>query len=62
MMSTELPPETIRNLTSVVTEVRVAADTLPPDERKQLVERRESNRQSRWQAQNGTARPLQRRA
>lgn len=61
-MSTELPLEMVRHITSVVEEVRVASLGLPKDERAGLIERRESSRRSKWRAESQAARPLQRRS
>jgi hypothetical protein len=59
--SHELPLAQVRSLTALVREVRVAAETLPKEERDALNASRRSISESRWSAENQSGRALQRR-
>jgi hypothetical protein len=60
--SDELSLAQVRSLTALVYEVRVAAESLPPDERAALIASRKSISDSQWSAETRASRPLQRRA
>jgi hypothetical protein len=60
--SDELSLAQVRSLTALVYEVRVAAESLPDDEREALIASRKSISDSQWSAETRASRPLQRRA